>query len=664
MDREYVGRDGPEWRSHGGAQGRCRPLQVGNCRPSLLTDADSGRLVNMAVSPGVKYKASNMPFVQMENISHFLRACEMAPLNLPAHDRFLTVDLYDGKDPAQVLQCIAAFSRRANAVNPSIFPYALGGKSKGSSVSPQGTGSSTGPRSPGYTTTAAIRPRGISETGQPAPAYTFNPLNKAAYSTSGSGRTSPTKQAPSSLSRGGLATGGAVSSWTDKGDQNNTAPAWNIHQYGYMGGASQGNLGVSFGGRRQITSQAPQVPSLAEKEKRLREKIEQEQREAEERQRKDQAEREAEQERVRQEEERARLQEERRWAEETRKLKEQEEQERRWQEEQRERKDREAAERAEREEERKWLEQQRLQRDREDAERSQREEQRRRADQEAAEAREREAQLAKDRSRQRTTSDARLNGQFLSQYQAGQTRSAAPEPQPLADQAASERQRIADLERQLEELRNQQRQAAASPPAPQLAQAPALPSRNQPETAHEDDWDASERDYLRKEWQQSQQDPDNYAPPKPPRPTESSRPLPDPTAYQPNSTRTERYLASNPAPPLKQTASHRPQDYSTTTEVDLENQRRLASQQKTKAGGWASKSLLEREMERERERQKEWEQSQKELETRARDTTQGTQPGQSWDVHQYGYVHGDNQGRNPHLGLGGRRQIIGPRPPP
>ncbi len=602
------------------------------------TGADGGRLVNMAVSPGVKYKASNMPFVQMENISHFLRACEMPPLNLPAHDRFLTVDLYDGKDPAQVLQCIAAFSRRANSVNPSAFPHALGGKSKGSSVSPQGTGSSTGPRSPGYTTTSAIRPRGISETGQPAPAYTFNPLNKAAYSTSGSGRISPTKPAPSSLSRGGLATGGLVSSWKDQKDHSNTAPAWNIHQYGYMGGASQGNLGVSFGGRRQITSQSPEVPSLAEKDKRLREKVEQEQREVEDRQRRDQAEREAEQNRLRQEEERARLDEEQRWAEETRKQKEEEEWERRWQDDQQRRRDREAAERADKEE------------------------QQRRVEQEAADARQREAQLAKERSRQRTTSDARLNGQFLSQYQADHGRSNAPQSQQLADQAESEKQRIADLERQLEELRAQQRQTATSPPAPE--QPRALPSRNQPKASNEDDWDASERDYLRKEWQNAQQDTENYAPPKPPRPIESTRPLPNPTAYQPNTTRTERYLASNPAPPPQQPSSHRPQDYSTTTEVDLENQRRLASQQKTKAGGWASKSLLEREMERERERQREWEQSQKELGTKSRDTTQGTRPGQSWDVHQYGYVGGDNQGRNPQLGLGGRRQIIGPRPPP
>lgn len=603
----------------------------------------------MATSPGVKYKESNMPFVQMENISHFLRACEMDPLNLPAHDRFLTVDLFDSKDPAQVLQCIAAFSRRANIINPSRFPYALGGKSKGSSMSPQGTGSTNGPRSPGYTSNSVPRPRGISETGQPAPNYTFNPLNKAAYSSGG--RTSPTKPAPSSLSRGGLATGGPVSSWSGKGDENNTAPAWNIHQYGYMGGASQGNLGVAFGAKRQITSQGPDVPSLAEKEKRLREKIEQEKREADERQLRDQVEREAELERARQEEERARLEEERRWEVETKKMREKEEQDRRLQEDQR-RRDRDAADRAEQEE------------------------QRRRLEQEAADAREREQRLTNERNQQRATADSRLNGQFLSRYQADQTRAPV---RPLEQQKTSEAQRIADLERQLAELRTQQRDAAASPPSTQQSSHPArnqpspsLPPRTQPQTSHEDDWDTSERDFLRSQHQRFAQDPtgDNYTPPKPTRPTDqapSSRPLPDPSTYTPNTNRTDRFLSSNPAPAAPQPVSHRPQDYSTTTEVDLENTRRAQSQTHTKAGGWASKSLLEREMERERERQREWEESQKETAGRPRDRGEGVGPGQSWDVHQYGFVGGDNQGRNVGQGLGvggARRQIIGPRPPP
>jgi hypothetical protein len=66
----------------------------------------------------VKFKQSAMPFVQMENISIFLRACQAPPLNLHQHDTFLTVDLFEQKDPAQVLQCLGAFSRAANAANP------------------------------------------------------------------------------------------------------------------------------------------------------------------------------------------------------------------------------------------------------------------------------------------------------------------------------------------------------------------------------------------------------------------------------------------------------------------------------------------------------------------------------------------------------------------
>ena len=584
-----------------------------------------------------------MPFVQMENISHFLRACEMAPLGLPSHDRFLTVDLYDGKDPAQVLQCIAAFSRRANAVNSSRFPYALGGKSK-STMSPQGTGSGAGPRSPAYTTTTN-RNRGSSDAPQSPP--TINSTTKPNYS----GRTSPGKQ-QSSLARGGLASGGPVSSWSNKADEGKSSPAWNIHQYGYMGGASQGNLGVSFGGRRQLTSKAPEVPNFAEKEKRLKEKIEQEKRDLEERQRHDDAEREAEDERTRQEEERARLEEERKWEEETRRLRQQEEQERRLE------------------------EQDKLRREREAAEAEEKQAHQRRMESEAAHAREREAESVKQRSRQRTISDARLNGQFLSQYQAGtagQARSTAPPP---SERTTSESQRIAELERQLQELRAQQAEttAASAPQAQPEPQAPSLPPRTQPATSNEDDWDTSERDYLRNEhvrYSSSNYGDDGYTPPKPPRPEPANpalpaRPLPDPQSYQPGTTRTDRYLSSNPAPAPAPARTNRPDDYSTTTEVDLENQRRLQSQNKTKAGGWASKSLLEREMERERERQREWEEGQKVTASAARDMKEGSGPGQTWDVHQYGYTGGDNQNRGgPGLGVGGaRRQIIGPRPPP
>ncbi|KIW22591.1 uncharacterized protein PV07_10874 [Cladophialophora immunda] len=611
-------------------------LAPGDLMDSLRDGVALCKLVNMAVSPGIKYKQSSMPFVQMENISHFLRACEIAPLSLPSHDRFLTVDLYDAKDPAQVLQCIAAFSRRANQLNPAAFPTTLGAKSK-SSMSPQGTGSS-GPRSPAYTATTSSRPRGSSNSTADSPSLTFNPLNKAAYS----GRVSPTKNI---LSRGGLASGGAVSSWSNKTDETKTAPAWNIHQYGYMGGASQGNQGVAFGARRQITSPAPSVPSIAEKEKRLKEEAEKQRQEAEELERQHRAQQAA-------DEERARLEEERRWAEETRRLKEQEA----------------AAQRD--------LERQRLQ----EEERVRREEQRRKElayerdrEREAQDQADREARMAQERSRQRTVSDARLNGQFLSQYQADQARSndvsSPPPPKPAVEQDSAESRRIAELERQLEEMRAQQRQNQSTRAGPEPEPpAPVLPNRPPiSQTSHEDDWAASERQYLQQEWQKAQ---DDVPPPKPPRPepipSTSSRPLPDPATYQPGTNRTDRYLASNAAPAQPNITSHRPQDFSTTTEVDLENQRRIQSQQRTKAGGWASKSLLEREMERERERQREWEEAQKDTASRARDIKEGSGPGQTRDVHQYGYLGGDSQNRGgPGLGVGGaRRQIIGPRPPP
>ena len=68
-------------------------------------------------------------------------------------------------------------------------------------------------------------------------------------------------------------------------------------------------------------------------------------------------------------------------------------------------------------------------------------------------------------------------------------------------------------------------------------------------------------------------------------------------------------------------------------------------------------------MELERQRQREWEESQ--AATREAAATgkkeDGFGPkGESWDVHQYGYLGGDSQNRGG-PGLGGRRQLVGPR---
>ncbi|PWY88544.1 hypothetical protein BO70DRAFT_359997 [Aspergillus heteromorphus CBS 117.55] len=585
-------------------------LKAGDLLDALKDGVALCRLVNLAVSPGVKYKQSSMPFVQMENISHFLRACQTQPLSLPPHDVFLTVDLYEAKDPAQVLQCITSFSRRANALQPSKFPRALGPQSKGTTLSPHATGSSQGP----YTPTKS------SASGHSSPARSPNP----------------------------------VSSWSKKSDQFATAPAWNIHQYGYMGGASQGNQGVAFGARRQITTAAPHVPSLAEKEKRRREEDERQLLEKQEAERRRQLEREA-------DEERARVEEERRWQEETARAREQErlgveEERKRWEDQQR-----------------KWDE----------------EEQQR-----VREEKEVEDRLERERLQRREATDSRLNGQFLSQYQA----SVAGATSPAAEN--QERQRVRQLERELERAKERERQyererqdggekEAATPEArsPRALPVPVKASYNLSSLEQE-------RRLLRQEWQNHHtEDPAEASSPPPmparplPEPVEDKppmppRPLPEPAEVpppmpprhlpdQPQESRVDRFLATNRPPVAAKPATHRPQDFTTTSEVDAENSRRIAAQEKTKAGGWASKSLLEREMERERERQREWEENQKQTEQVAaqgmRDGSLGTGPGQgAWDVHQYGFLGGDSQNRGgPGLGVGGaRRQIIGPRPPP
>lgn len=614
-----------------------------------------------------------MPFVQRENISHFVRACQLSPLNLPDHDIFLTDDLYEAKDPAQVLQCITAFSRRANAVNSTAIPRAIGRETKAKS-----NAVSSPPIIPVKSPYARTpldnlnRERTGSSASDSPPVW--NPLAKGSYA---AGRISPTKGLDSKSPQGN------VSSWSRKGDQGNTAPAWNIHQYGYMGGASQGNQGVSFGARRQITAASPTVPSLADKERQRKEV------EAEEERKRLEAE-EAEQRRfleAQAEEERARIAEEERWEEETRKAREREQEK-------------------ELELERELERKRELEREREVA-REEAEADRRRWDEEqrswkGEEERKLEIKRPNERSTQRIVSDPRLQGQYLSQYKAGQQTTAHNGAHPPAQQTP-EKDRIKELERQLEEAKKREQQHQVDMEEERRRNLPTpqrLTSSNystSPPTKDalpvfssigslEDDWQESERQYLQGEYQNYADSTNDHSqplktptrpsnPPNPSpaytekpesRPLPSPRPLPDPTAYTPGSNRTDRYLSSHPAPEPTQPTSHRPQDYSTTTEVDLENQRRKESQAKTKAGGWASKSLLEREMERERERQKEWEQAQKATAGAPRNRQEGGGPGQTWDVHQYGYMGGDSQNRGgPGLGVGGaRRQIIGPRPPP
>jgi hypothetical protein len=451
-----------------------------------------------------------MPFVQMENISHFLRACQSPPLNLQQHDTFLTVDLYEQKDPAQVLQCLGAFSRAAHDVNPGRFPEPIGPRSRvAGGISPQASG---------YVSPTGLRGRGTSINSNASSAYASKPaLPQRSGDADPTGRRSPTKSPGSP---------GLVSSWSKREHEGSTAPAWNIAQYGYMGGASQGNLGISFGGIRQITSASPHVPSLTEKERKRKEDAERQQ--EEERQRRAQQEA---------EEEAARREEEQRWEEETRRLREEErrktvEEKRRWE-----------------EQEREW---------------KLAEETRRKEEQEA------DARFEAERKRVRSRSDVRLQGQFLSQYQAEQAAAAADDDDvnsrghKLEEQLERAREREAAYERERQtrsnsskpmndivpnKARSRSRHRGASPKRSTPTAVGPQRSQNRFESWTKND----EREYLQAQWSEQHQgsqqpslEPQHEEPaaeaspppvttPRPlpepnvtPKPNTSSRPLPDP----------------------------------------------------------------------------------------------------------------------------------------
>ncbi|KAK4232047.1 hypothetical protein QBC38DRAFT_540970 [Podospora fimiseda] len=738
-------------------------LPAGDLLDALKDGVALCKLVNLIVGPpGVKFKKSAMPFVQMENISHFLRASQGPPLNLQQHDMFLTVDLFEKKDPAQVLQCIGAFSRAANNVNPDSFPTAMGPKSK-PVLSPQATGYNSG-----YNTPPGIRGRGNSNASSTASSLAPKSIAIPPSTTSSSvsdrwGAKSPT---PTPASANGRLSPG-VSTWSKREHEGATSPAWNIAQYGYLGGATQGNLGIVYGGRRQITSAGPYVPSLAEKEKKRKEEAERLQREKEEEEKRKQAEREA-------EEERARLEEERRWEEETKRIKEEErkkleEEKRRWE-----------------EEERQWKIA----------------EERRRKEEEEAEARLQNARSHK--------SDNKLRGQYLSQYQSEQEASDKERIRQLEMELEKARQREAEYERERQsrsragDRRNKGRSRSRSRPAAK---------KEEQTVSRQDSWSVrDEQNFHSTAWYQREQDiqeedlpvsprplPDplkaqrtgdrqvksprspppasapfiikqrtgsgglrplpepvkshrtgeklapqipikpqrtgeklgpqlpikpqrtgtgeklapqlpikpqrtgeklaapqipikpqrtgeNLAPQLPIKPQRTGeriasspflqkqrdgsagllRPLPEPKS-KPQPSRTDRFLSSNPAPPQTTPKPTFARELGgSIDERAEEDRRRAASQVKTKAAGWASKSLLEREMEMERQRQREWEEAQKE--TTSSVVTKGGQVdgiGGRWDVSQWGgYTGGDGQNKGGQ-GIGaGRRQIVGPRPLP
>lgn len=85
-----------------------------------------GDLFGLPQSPTAKYRNSRMPFVQMENIMFFLKLCEMVGVS---HDEmFQTVDIYERKDPYQVVVTLMALSRLAYTTKPDIFKTVIGPK--------------------------------------------------------------------------------------------------------------------------------------------------------------------------------------------------------------------------------------------------------------------------------------------------------------------------------------------------------------------------------------------------------------------------------------------------------------------------------------------------------------------------------------------------------
>ncbi|KAJ3118085.1 Calponin-3 [Physocladia obscura] len=83
---------------------------------TVLCDLVNKILLNLVppIAPSIhKVHQSPMPFKQMENISAFLDRVEK--LGVPAHERFMTVDLYECKNMNQVVTCIFSLSRHAAA---------------------------------------------------------------------------------------------------------------------------------------------------------------------------------------------------------------------------------------------------------------------------------------------------------------------------------------------------------------------------------------------------------------------------------------------------------------------------------------------------------------------------------------------------------------------
>lgn len=78
-------------------------------------------LVNIVSNePIIKYKKSNLAFIQMENIEKFLNFCKNNGVS--QDELFQTIDLYEEEDPYQVLMALQSFSRMLNKKFKGKYP--------------------------------------------------------------------------------------------------------------------------------------------------------------------------------------------------------------------------------------------------------------------------------------------------------------------------------------------------------------------------------------------------------------------------------------------------------------------------------------------------------------------------------------------------------------
>ncbi|PWW75740.1 hypothetical protein C7212DRAFT_344434 [Tuber magnatum] len=589
------------------------------------------RLANLlGESPQIRFKKSAMPFVQMENISHFLSFVARPPVSLPPHDLFLTIDLYEQKDPAQVCQCITAYSRIAHKLKPAVFPTTIGGLKVTAQLSPQLSGGAGG-----FWAGGARKVSGGS-VGSGGGASVVS-------SYSGSGSTARPSVPPRKA---------AVSTWSKSSDEAATLPAWNIAQYGYMGGASQGNQGISFGARRQITNipavkstpaTSPPPPAMSFAEKRRKEE--------------EAKEREAEAEGQRKRELQA--------ADERRRAVEEAD---RWRKEEEEK----AAIELER---RKWKEEEEKRRLRQREQDNQRELERRkeayafeRREEEARRVRDREAQLRLDREKKERERERERIRELERELEKARERERIYE----AEKEERRRQDTERMRRDAQEMAIRRHRTGEPPSTPSPSKSNFVRSHR---TGDRDRVQESERVFLQT-WQNN-----NTPPPQtPPRHQQLGSPIPQPRALPtppprklppapvtnyPNSSNTH-YTAE----PMQPSRSWETNDDASGPDYEREEL------EKQHAYKWArltsfffslqpslaplapapapspsssispqsseslltyenSMSLLERERERERQRQKEWEANQREVEQRVPTTTTGDV---AWDVNQYGYA--------------------------